>query len=212
MNTACECESALLVQADFDTELDAAQAAALVRHRAECRHCQAVHEQLTRSRALLRAAPRHAVSPELREAIRKRLQEQDAHSASAVSPSEHRFARVRPGGWHTGLGWSAAAAAVLASIVLLIPRSPDLSAQLVSNHLRAVQLDSHLIDVASTDHHTVKPWFTGKVNFAPPRQAARRGWLCVERWARRRGQRAPVRRSRLSGRAARHRRVRVAGT
>ena len=48
------------------------------------------------------------------------------------------------------------------------PRTSDVSAQLDDNHHRAMQLDSHLIDVVSTDHHTVKPWFAGKVDFAPP--------------------------------------------
>ncbi len=51
----------------------------------------------------------------------------------------------------------------------LLPRhGHDVGAQLVNSHLRAMQLDSHLIDVVSTDHHTVKPWFAGKVDFAPP--------------------------------------------
>jgi anti-sigma factor RsiW len=58
------------------------------------------------------------------------------------------------------------AVAVLAGVTLR-PPSQDVSSQLVSNHVRALQIDSHLIDVASSDHHTVKPWFAGKVNFAP---------------------------------------------
>jgi anti-sigma factor RsiW len=52
-------------------------------------------------------------------------------------------------------------------MVVRLPRAPDVESQLISNHLRAMQLDSHLIDVVSSDHHTVKPWFAGKVDFAP---------------------------------------------
>jgi anti-sigma factor RsiW len=58
MNDRLECEQTLLVQADFDGELDAGRAAALVEHVAQCAQCQVVSEQLERSRTLLRSAPR----------------------------------------------------------------------------------------------------------------------------------------------------------
>ena len=213
MNNLSECEQTLLVQADFDGELDAAQAGALVRHREECAECRAVEEKLVRARTLLRAAPRYGSSLELRERLGRALAE---GSASDVGEQPSDGARVssarsardwrsgdgahdarssggassggrdeiasgssltrwrsapgavgRPWGWSAG--WATAAAVVLASVIFFaVPRRTDVGAQLVNNHLRAMQLDSHLIDVVSTDHHTVKPWFAGKVDFAPP--------------------------------------------
>lgn len=160
MNTLSECEQTLLVQADFDGELDAAQAAALVRHREQCAECRAVQEKLVRARVLLRAAPRYSSSVEFRRHLNRIVR-------SPQSPGGSE--RTLGWSWRSSAGWAAAAAVVLVAIIVLLPpRSSDISAQLVNNHLRAMQLDSHLVDVVSTDHHTVKPWFAGKVDFAPP--------------------------------------------
>lgn len=186
MNTKSECEQTLLVQADFDGELDAGQAAALVRHREECAECRAVEEKLVRARTLLRAAPRYASSAEFRERLgraiddraRARGEESARDSAQASDRASagagSRVARSRPRAprwsWQSSAGWAAAAAVALVAVIFSVsPRSSsDVGALLVDSHLRAMQLDSHLIDVVSTDHHTVKPWFAGKVDFAPP--------------------------------------------
>ena len=53
MNVVSECDKVLLVQAELDGELDAAEAAALAAHRAQCPICQAAAAELARARALI---------------------------------------------------------------------------------------------------------------------------------------------------------------
>jgi len=152
-----ECEMTLLVQAEFDGELDAAQAAALATHRADCPICQAAAESLGRVRQALREqAPYHRAP----DSLRARLTAQAA---------PRRVTLVRTAGWRRAAAAFVAGGAIAASVMLaLVPSgAPGLSDQVLAGHLRALE-PGHLEDVISTDQHTVKPWFDGKLDFAPP--------------------------------------------
>jgi anti-sigma factor RsiW len=157
------CGMVLLVQAEFDGELDAAQAAQLQAHRVNCPECQAAEAALARSRELLRG-DLYAPAPDaLRERILAQVQaEQPRHVQRAAGVS--RFGRW--GHSVVGFGVGAACAAALAFLIIS-PAEQSLSEQVVAGHVRALQ-PGHLEDVASTDSHTVKPWFLGKIDFAPP--------------------------------------------
>jgi anti-sigma factor RsiW len=168
------CEMILLVQAEFDGELDAAQAANLGAHRTLCRECQAAERELTQAHRLLHEQFCQPMSDAIRQRILTRL---DADQPAPVfRPAEgwtrrpatpavlSRFRSWRQSTIGFGLGAACAAAAVL---LVLNPADQSLTEQLVAGHVRALQ-PGHLEDVASTDQHTVKPWFDGRIDFAPP--------------------------------------------
>ncbi|MGH6967807.1 MAG: anti-sigma factor family protein [Stellaceae bacterium] len=146
----------LLVQADFDGELDATQAAALAAHRAECPICRAARESFDRVRRALRAEAPYHRAPEV---LRTRL-------VAQASPSRARAGR--PMAWRAALSFVAGGAIAASLMLAVVPRqTPDIAMQVLAGHLRALE-PGHLDDVISTDQHTVKSWFDGKVDFAPP--------------------------------------------
>ena len=157
------CDMVLLVQAEFDGELDAAQAARLSAHRNECAFCRAAEVDLARARELMRADLYQRAPDDLRERVLARLR--TAETATTPQPRMRwRFTSLRPPAFGFGLGAACAAAVML---LVLSPAEQSLTEQVVAGHVRALQ-PGHLEDVPSSDQHTVKPWFDGRLDFAPP--------------------------------------------
>lgn len=150
------CESLLLIQAEFDGELDAAEAASALRHREGCAQCRAAYADLQSTRALIADAPYHRAPENLRRSLIAGL--------GAAAPARRRALAW----WREGASF-VLGAAVAAGIALFVlaPAQQNLLDAVVSSHIRALQ-PGHLEDLVSTDRHTVKPWFDGRLDFAPP--------------------------------------------
>src|SRR5215469_2905074 len=156
----------------FDNELGLAEAQKVQEHLEQCAACEEAYTvRLAVRQALQKPEVRFATPDDLRNQIQVEL-------SKKVSPTPRRTWRVPAFEFPSWLLPSlAGAAAVLAvwfgsNLFVGENRSPNgllatVTAQLVSDHMRSL-LPDHLIDVVSTDQHTVKPWFAGKLSFSPP--------------------------------------------
>ena len=153
------------IHAYLDGELDLARSLEVEQHIQECEVCESAY----RNQTLLRSAFKdsslyHSAPAKLEQRIRSSLR----HEAKSE-------AGRRSFGWHwLPVGVALAFVLLMAFVIWrsvpgLRPSGDELLAQeIVSNHVRSLQLDSHRADVTSSDQHTVKPWFDGKLDFAPP--------------------------------------------
>lgn len=170
---ACELSRTVL-HGYLDGELDAARAAEFERHLESCRDCTAA---LDAQEALRSAISRGGLYARAPGSLLQRINAEMGVGQEEVSPPRRRV-------W-TWLATAAAAAVLALAVWTLAPRflhpSGDelLAAAALDAHLRSLQ-PGHLTDVSSSDQHTVKPWFDGKLDFAPPvRDLAAEGFPLV---------------------------------
>ena len=147
-----------LLDAYLDGELEPAVSTSARSHVDACAACRQQLANLESIGRMVRRAPYYQAP----EALRARLTQ----------------ARPRSRATSNWLAWAAAVvmvASLTGSILILrsaqVPRTLDsvdaVAQEVVSSHVRAL-MGEHLFDVRSTDQHTVKPWFLGKLDFSPP--------------------------------------------
>jgi len=182
---ACK-DNALLLHAYSDGELDLVRSIEIEEHVKTCASCaQELRERRTLRKGIRSAHLYHHAPESLRARIIASAgaeKPRGAWRSRGVAPPL-RAARRSP-----ALEWFAVAAAILVALTVgirLVPgvlnaRQGDLVAEeLVASHIRSLQ-PGHLMDVVSTDQHTVKPWFDGKLDFAPPvRDLADQGYPLI---------------------------------
>lgn len=143
------------LEAYLDEELEAAQGAGLERHLADCPECSAALARLREQKTRLRAEAPYFDAP---AGLERRLREALRREAARELP------------WR----WMAIAAALLLAVSVSWnvqqwrsrTAASSMAADVLTGHIRSL-IGDHLLDVASTDQHTVKPWFAGKLDFSP---------------------------------------------
>jgi anti-sigma factor RsiW len=147
-----------LLHAYVDREIDLLNELEVEQHLRSCEACRQVEQQIRVLRAALTSdSPGYRAPAHLRRNVRAALR-REAKSGREISWS-----------WLVFVAGATCAVLFFAAALFQTTRANRIAIadQVIGNHVRSL-LATHLFDVASSDQHTVKPWFGGKIDFAPP--------------------------------------------
>lgn len=154
-------EIRLLLHANADGELDAANSLQLERHLKTCAACAAENKSLQSLRADLRGGDLNFRAPDsLKKDVRQFVRDLDEGKKTRKEFNPQWFWKF--------IAFGATAFALLTIFLRPagISEHDQLLDEVIASHVRSLQVE-HLTDVISSDQHTVKPWFDGKLDFAP---------------------------------------------
>jgi anti-sigma factor RsiW len=157
---AMACNESRRVQAYLDGE--PVDADAVEQHIDGCSECTTLRDELLTLRTSMRTQlPYHRADARLRGRLVAALDREE--------PRPSPFAFFTRAFWAgtAGGAFATACAALLAFFLVVPPQANLLTDDILSDHLRSL-MPGHLIDVASSNHHTVKPWFAGRADVSPP--------------------------------------------
>ena len=157
-----------LVAAYADGEVDALRNYSIKKHLLGCAGCAASYQSMLELRARIRTeVPYFVASPALQARVRAAVGAVHASARPQSRPTSDRWR------WLTGGVLAGCTASVFAWIVgtavLTARANDDFAVAAVASHVRAT-LGDHLIEVASSDRHTVKPWLSARLDYSPPVQ------------------------------------------
>jgi anti-sigma factor RsiW len=154
-------EIRLLLHAHADGELDAANSLEVERHMKTCAACAAEQKSLRALKTALRNGGLNFRAPDsLKKDLRQFVQDLNEEKKSRGNFDFQRLWKF------LAFGATAFAALVIFLRPVGISGNDELLDEVIAGHVRSLQVE-HLTDVLSSDQHTVKPWFNGKLDFAP---------------------------------------------
>jgi anti-sigma factor (TIGR02949 family) len=147
-----------LLDTYLDGELDPVRNLEIEEHLHRCPHCSQSYDDRQIIRRGLKSESFYFKAP---ADLQKRIQRSLRQAAQAEAPPSHWFS----------LSWVKIAAPLVVLTLAPFFSGPSsdklLTQEVLASHIRSLMVN-HLADVSSTDEHTVKPWFNGKLDFSPP--------------------------------------------